>query len=271
MRKTQIENLQFLKLGGSLITDKQQPHTVRPDLLNRLAQEIALACQQNPSLKLVIGHGSGSFGHVPARRYGTRQGVHTEQEWQGFVEVWQEANALNRIVIDALAAVNLPGLAFSPLSTVTTHNGRIVSWDIKPIEAALNQDLIPVIQGDTVFDTVLGGTIVSTEDLFVHLAKEILPKRILLAGREPGVWDDYPTCTHIIPVITPTTFSKDQREVEGSAAIDVTGGMRSKVQEMLSVVQSLPWLDVFIFSGEKPGTLTETLLGTSHGTCIRYN
>jgi len=105
-------NLKFLKLGGSLITEKHQERTARPQVLKRLAGEIAAARQRDPNLRLVLGHGSGSFGHVPARRYGTRQGVHTPEEWQGFVAVWRAAVELNHKVMEALAAAGLPALDF---------------------------------------------------------------------------------------------------------------------------------------------------------------
>src|SRR5512146_1620840 len=94
--------LVFLKLGGSLITDKDTPRAPRLDILARLAGEIAEARRQRPRMQIVLGHGSGSFGHVPARKYGTRQGVRTPEEWLGFAEVWKEARALNQIVVDAL-------------------------------------------------------------------------------------------------------------------------------------------------------------------------
>ena len=80
-------NLIFLKLGGSLITDKSNAHTARPDVLRRLAAEILTALDAQPDLRLVIGHGSGSFGHIPAHRYHTRVGVRTASEWAGFIEV----------------------------------------------------------------------------------------------------------------------------------------------------------------------------------------
>src|SRR5512143_3022207 len=104
-------SLVFLKWGGSLITDKSRPHTPRLEVLARLAQETAAALVQDPGLRLVLGHGSGSFGHVPARRYGTRSGVYTPEEWRGFTEVWKEAAALDRLVLDALHAAGLPALA----------------------------------------------------------------------------------------------------------------------------------------------------------------
>ena len=77
----------FLKLGGSLITDKNTPRALRPELLARLMREIAEARAARPGMRIVLGHGSGSFGHVEARRYGTRAGVRTDEDWLRFAEV----------------------------------------------------------------------------------------------------------------------------------------------------------------------------------------
>ena len=62
-----MQELVFLKLGGSLITDKTQPYTVRPDKLADLAAQINRSLQTQPSLRLILGHGSGSFGHTAAK------------------------------------------------------------------------------------------------------------------------------------------------------------------------------------------------------------
>ena len=166
------QQLVFLKLGGSLITDKSAARTPRPEVLSRLAQEIAGARQANPALRLLLGHGSGSFGHVPARQYGTRQGVRSPGQWRGFAEVWREANALNRLVVDALYAAGIPVVAFPPSASVTACDGRLAAWDIAPLRAALAAGLLPVVQGDAIFDTALGGTILSTEEVFIHLTSE---------------------------------------------------------------------------------------------------
>ncbi len=72
-------SLVFLKFGGSLITDKQRPRAPRPEVLERLAGEIGRALKKHPDIRLVLGNGAGSFGHSSAKKYGTRQGVHTAQ------------------------------------------------------------------------------------------------------------------------------------------------------------------------------------------------
>jgi isopentenyl phosphate kinase len=177
-----VENLFFLKLGGSLITDKTHPHTPRLEVLARLAGEIAAARQANPAMKLLIGHGSGSFGHVPASIYGTRQGVHTSEEWQGFIEVWKEAAALNHIVVEALFSVGLPAIALPASAGVVTSDGQVSAWNLAPLFSALQAGLLPVIYGDVIFDQRRGGTILSTEDLFEYLAPQLHPQRLLLAG-----------------------------------------------------------------------------------------
>ena len=71
MAKNQLE---FIKLGGSLITDKDQDSTARYEMLDQLSQELAIAIKQHPEKKFVIGHGSGSFGHFAAKKYNTRNG-----------------------------------------------------------------------------------------------------------------------------------------------------------------------------------------------------
>jgi isopentenyl phosphate kinase len=239
------------------------------DILDRLAAEIAAACVQSPALRLVVGNGAGSFGHIPASRYGTRQGVHTPEDWRGFAEVWHEAATLNRLVTDALHAAGLPTVALPPSASVTARDGQVLTWDLSPIRNALQSGLLPVVHGDVIFDTVRGGTILSTEDLFEHLARQLHPERILLAGLEDGVWADYPACTRLIPVITPETLPQVAPALGGSSATDVTGGMSSKVRQSLALVDELPGLEILIFSGERPGQVKSALLGDTIGTSLR--
>jgi isopentenyl phosphate kinase len=262
-------DLQFVKLGGSLITDKTRPHALRSEALRRLAAEIASACDQRPELHLLLGHGSGSFGHVAADRYGTRQGVETPEEWGGFCEVWMEASTLDRLVVTALKNAGLRPIAFPPSAVVVAKAGKVLSWDLAPIQAALQSGLMPVVYGDVVFDTNLGGTILSTETLFVYLAKELHPQRVLVAGLEAGVWQDYPACTRLVPEITPMNYPELEAALGGSDSTDVTGGMASKVEQLLAMVQTVPGLEALIFSGETPGVVEQALLGPVMGTRIK--
>ena len=261
-------SLIFLKLGGSLITDKDRPFTPRPDKLNLLASEIASALRDDPDLQILLGHGSGSFGHAAASRFDTRAGVSGAGNWQGFTEVWYQASALNRLVLDALRAARLPTMTFSAAASVTAHDGKVFIWDSYPIHVALTNGLLPVVHGDVAFDEIRGGTILSTEDLFAHLALALHPQRILLAGLESGVWADFPSRKQLVKELTPGSVVQQDPILKGSVSTDVTGGMLSKVSGMLDLVEQDPNLEICIFSGDKPGNLRRALQGENLGTCL---
>lgn len=258
----------FLKLGGSLITDKSEPHTPRLEVLRRTVHEIAAALKIDPSLQLLLGHGSGSFGHTSADKHKTHLGVHTSEQWRGFSEVWFEARALNQLVVEACKEAELPVISFPPSACVQTNDQRVVYWDSAPIKSALAHGLLPVVHGDVVFDSVKGGTILATEEAFTYLARELKPARILFAGLEQGVWSDYPACTHLLDLITPDIYAQNTAAVGSSAWTDVTGGMQQKVKLMLELCQAFPAISAQIFSGLQPGAITEALLGSSIGTRI---
>jgi len=256
----------FLKLGGSLITDKTHPYTPRPKMLKNLAFQIAAALQDNADLRLILGHGSGSFGHQTASQFGTRRGVSGPEAWRGFAEVWYQASSLNRLVVEALRSASLPAVTLSPFSAVTAREGQVVTWDLTPLKAALANGLLPVLHGDVVFDEARGGTILSTEDLFAHLAGQLHPERILLAGLETGVWKDFPARTRLFREMTPQIFAQQAPGLGRSTGTDVTGGMQAKVTEMLALVERIPGLEVLIFSGEEPGNARRALQGENPGT-----
>lgn len=260
--------LVFLKLGGSLITEKDKVATPRLDVINRLAKEIGEARKQNPSLAILLGHGSGSFGHVPAKKYGTRAGVKTEEQWAGFVEVWQQAAALNHIIVEALNKAKLNAVSFPPSASITTQSGKIVTWNLAPIQAALSSGLLPVVYGDVVFDTSLGGTILSTEDLFAHLAIYLKPERILLAGDENGIFTDFPARKAMATRVTPGSFDSLRSSLGGAAGADVTGGMAGKVEAMLELVERVSTCEISIFSGLEPGNVERALGGEQLGTTV---
>lgn len=248
--------LYFLKLGGSLITDKATPQTPRPEVLARLAAEIAEARRLRPELRLVLGHGSGSFGHAEARRHGTRNSVRSDDEWQGFALVSATAARLNRIVVDAMLAAGVPVISFQPSASAQCRDGMIQAMAVEAIASALEHGLAPLVYGDVAFDEIRGGTIISTEDIFRYLALRLRPARVLLAGLDAGVYADWPAGRTVAPRLTAGTSALN---VAGSNAPDVTGGMASKVAEMSALVREAPGAQVLIFSGDEPGNVLTAL------------
>ena len=253
----------FLKLGGSLITDKRRAETPRHGVIARLAAEIVAAWRARPGLRLVIGHGSGSFGHMAGRRYGTRQGVHTPEEWYGFAVTADAAARLNRIVVDALLEAGAPAWGVQPGATLRCEDGVVVDGPHATVAAALERGLIPVVFGDVALDSVRGGTIASTEEIFDWLAGHLHPARLILAGEVDGVFSADPQLhpdAERIREITPAMLDAIEAGLGGSHGVDVTGGMTAKVRQTLALVQRHPWLDAIICSGLIPGNVRGILM-----------
>lgn len=248
----------FLKLGGSLITDKTHAYTARPQTIARIAQEVRQALDTIPDLKLLVGHGSGSFGHWAAKPYSTRQGVGTPDQWRAYAQVAAAAARLNRIVTDTFLEAGVPVLSIQPSASARCRDYALEYLNTSPIHTALTHGLVPLIYGDVAPDDVHGGTIISTEDIFLFLANddELRSARILLLGEVPGVLD---LNSAVIPRITPDNLSKLQETLTGSRGVDVTGGMEDKVTRMIQLVQHHPQMCVHILTGTEPGLLTRVL------------
>ncbi|HEY62765.1 MAG TPA: hypothetical protein G4N95_08960, partial [Anaerolineae bacterium] len=79
---------------------------------------------------------------------------------------------------------------------------------------------------------------------------------------------DYPFCKTLISEITPQNISQIIPALKESAAIDVTGGMYSKVTKMVQLVERNPEVRVSIFSGMEAGAIEQSLSGEFLGTTI---
>lgn len=259
--------LAFIKFGGSLITDKRVEGSFYADVVIRLGREVRAALSVKDDLRVVIGHGSGSFGHFAARQYGTMQGVYTPEQWRGFAHVAAAAAELNYLTARALQAAGLPVWRIQPSASAHSRDGVIVSMVVEPIREALAHRVVPLVYGDVSLDEVRGGTIISTETIFFYLAHHLPVNTILLLGEVEGVYDQH---GQVIPEITPENFDAIEAALGGSAGTDVTGGMETKVRDMLALTQEFQGLTIRIFDGAQPDLLRQTLLGEARpGTLIR--
>jgi len=259
------DNLIFLKLGGSLITQKDQPETPRHETIARLAREVRRALEQQP-LRILIGHGSGSFGHAAAARMGAHQGKPTLEAWREYAEVWRAAHRLHILVLEALWQEGLPAISYPPSASALIEDGRLISMAHAPIQRSLEAGLLPLTMGDVVFDREQGAAIVSTEQVFAYLAERLRPRRVLLAGSAPGVLRPGGQRDEIYKTLARRDFATMYFDAPQGA--DVTGGMASKVEISLELAERFPGADVRIFSAEEPEALLDVLLGSTRGTHI---
>lgn len=266
--------LTFVKLGGSVITDKSGREAADLPTINALASGLRAALAAAPDLRLLIGHGSGSFGHYYAAHYRIHQGLAADADWMGFALTAGAALRLNRIVVDALLAADIPALSLQPSAAMQSNNGRLSNWPTELLSRALNQRLVPVIHGDVAFDASQGSAIISTEALFSYLALQssLQPQRIVLVGEEAVFTADprRDPAAELIPQINAANIDRVLHGAGGSHGADVTGGMRSKIELMWQLINALPQLQIRLI-GPHPDLLRRALLDEplDQGTLIK--
>jgi len=269
-----LNKLVFVKLGGSLITNKTQPMTVRQDVLALCVAQVASAF--NSGVRLLVGHGSGSFGHYVAQQYGTRMGVRGAGGWYGYAQVGMAARQLDQIFVGALLKAGLPAVSVPPSASAVARAGELVAMDQRVITSLLHSGALPVVLGDVAIDEEWGGTILSTEQVFAFLAPRLEPTRIVLAGEVEGVYSADPADVGealLYRYITPENFHEVARHLGRARGADVTGGMLDKVRRMYALAMASPGLEIQIVNGKVPGLLERAILGEAkgEGTTIRVN
>lgn len=262
----EVNLVTLVKFGGSLITNKQVESSFREDVVRNLAIEVRQALDINPDLELILAHGSGSFGHFAANRFGTVSGVSSHEGWLGFAEVGSAAAELNHLVFSVFREVGVPLFHVQPSASAIAVDGKLFSMSVDSVRMSVENGLIPLLYGDVAFDSVRGGTIISTEAIFFYLVDYFSVDRILLVGDARGVYGEGGS---VIPVIMPSSLDAIVRYLGGSSGVDVTGGMLSKVRDMLDIVSRYSEMTIRIFDFEKQGVLRDTLLNRSEpGTLI---
>jgi isopentenyl phosphate kinase len=268
-----VSELVFVKLGGSLITDKTRAQTPRRAVIQRLVREVAAALQARPDLRLVLGHGSGSFGHFSAERFQVHLGG--LEDWRGYAETGAAAQRLNRLVTDALLTEGVRAVSLQPSASARCRGGELVELAVEPVWRLLQHGAVPLVYGDVALDDAQGCTILSTEQILIYLAQELRPSRLLMVGEVAGVYTGDPLRepnARLVPQVAAREYAAVERGLTGSHGVDVTGGMASKVRLMCGLVQQQPELTVRILTGRRAGVLQCALIDPSaaEGTLIGY-
>lgn len=256
--------LVIVKLGGSLITDKRQETCARPEVITRLAEEIAEAL---PGLEtgLVIGHGSGSFGHVAARRHGLGRGPFSPADPVagrcGVGITQDQAARLHRMVVEALLDHGVPAFGWAPSSALVSRRGTPVRGTIEPLWQALESHLVPVIYGDVMTDLEWGMTICSTETAVRYLIsrwirRSVGVRRVLWCGETEGLYDRR---GDTLETIRPGEFRHALDQITDTAGTDVTGGMRLRLETARALARQ--GVESLLLDGRIPGRLAQALAG----------
>ena len=243
----------ILKLGGSVITEKDQPETVDEPALSRVVETVDESVEV--SERLVVVHGGGSFGHHYAAKHDYSKTTGT-RDATAVTDVHGAMTALNDAVVTAFQDREMAALPVRPLSVAHRDAGGELAFPADQIATTLAEGFLPVVQADPIVHEGRGATILSGDDIVVSLARSLDADRVGLCSTVPGVFDED---GDVIPEID--SYDDVADALGGSDATDVTGGMAGKVKTLLG-------LDVpaAIFN---PDALAAFLDGSTVGTTIR--
>lgn len=237
----------LLKLGGSVITEKDTPETVDTEALSQAADAISAANHD-----MVLVHGGGSFGHHHAAEYGVTTTDGTDNA-EGVNAIHNAMTRLSQRVVSALTERGVPAVPVRPLSVATRDSDGELTLPTQQIQTLLSEGFVPVTHGDMVAHAGAGSTVLSGDELVVELAPEIGATRVGVCSTVPGVLDDHGAVIDRIE-----SLGAVRSVLGGSDATDVSGGMAGKVTSLLGLdspacIFGPDALDSFL-SGATPGT-----------------
>ncbi len=243
-----------LKLGGSVITEKDEPETVDDERLAALAGGIGDA-RNAVREGLVLVHGGGSFGHHHADAHGVSRTAGTHDA-AAVREIHDAMKRLNGRVLEGLSERDVPAVPVHPFSVASRSREGELSLPVGGIETTLAEGFVPVLHGDVVAHAGEGATVVSGDELVVALAGGLDAERVGLCSTVPGVLNDD---GDVIPEIG--SYGEVADALGESASTDVTGGMAAKVRALLELdapasVFGPDGLEGFL-AGGSPGTRIE--------------
>lgn len=256
-----MRSLILIKLGGSLITNKNKADNINRNNLNEICREIKLA--QSSGFKLIIAHGQGSFAHRPAKKYNTFQGIVNKKSYQGVCEVAGKASQLNQLVLDTMLEKGIRVFSIKPSSIIISQNHQLNKIFTESIEQLLKNNLIPFLYGDQIIDKKTGCTIFSAEKVLNSIAlnlkeKKYKIKKIIHCTNTDGVFN---AGGKVIKKINFKNFSQYKKYIKGSSNMDVTGGMLHKVEQSLNLAKYN--ISSLIINGATRNNLLKAIKGES--------
>ncbi|MCL2147774.1 MAG: isopentenyl phosphate kinase [Methanomassiliicoccaceae archaeon] len=244
----------LIKLGGSIITDKTQYKTFNAAATRRLCKEIA-----DSGASAMIVHGGGSFGHVLAKEHSLQDGFRDPRQTAAVARVQHDMRCLNLMVIDELLSAGIPAVSVPPGSCFMMEDGRLIFDDPEVLLSASRLGIMPVMFGDVVFDRLKGFGICSGDQLMEALCGLYRPERAVFVSDVDGLFDKDPKANPDARLLAEVTRELLGGVSSDSAAADVTGGVRAKMEAMLRMAS--PERDCVLVNGSAEGRLYSLLKG----------
>ena len=232
----------LIKLGGSIITNKEKPLTVRKSTIDKIAKIL-----RKLNEPFVVVHGGGSFGHYWSVKYNmhTRPAMYSQH---GVAVIKNSMVSLNKIILDYFLKNKLNPYCLPPTDFIAGNSPIIKK--IKEIEKIAKSNLVPVTFGDALWYGKKKSYILSGDKIMTILAKTLRPRLSIFVLNVDGVFSDLKTRNLIYEM-------KSQKPQVSKIDMDVTGGMKRKIEEAVRI--SRLGLDVFFVNGNKPQRIVDAI------------
>jgi len=228
----------LLKLGGSLLTDKNKPFSIREDVIDNSINQI-IKSKKN----IILIHGGGSFGHPLAKKYSISEGVNAliENQVLGLSETHEAMNKLNSLIVNKFLEKNHPVISFQPSSIFFKNSQKISFQAIEIIETALKLEMLPVLYGDIIFDAKGSFSILSGDEIILELCKKIMRysvSKVIFAIEKDGIFVQSKKKGEMSEKLVLELRSDELDDLKLANLgdkIDVTGGIRGKIGIIKSI------------------------------------
>ncbi|MEX0862115.1 isopentenyl phosphate kinase [Nitrosopumilus sp.] len=232
----------LIKLGGSIITNKEKPVSPRKKTIENLSKSL-----RKINEPVIIVHGGGSYGHYWSVKYD----MHTKEKRydpKGVATVKNSMIELNKVILDSLLKNKLNPYCLPPTDFMSGN--KPITKKIKEIAKIANSDLIPVTYGDALWYGQKKTYILSGDKIMTHLAKILKPRLCIFALNEDGLYSDLKTKKLIYEL-------QGERPSISENKMDVTGGMTRKVEEASKIAKM--GISVFFVNGNKPERIVKAV------------
>jgi len=211
----------LLKIGGSVLTDKERECTLRESEIERIAGEI-----KGARASVVIVHGAGSFGHPQAREHNLGEDPTT----RGLIETHRAVMKLNNAFIEALNRADVDAIGVHPLDFIMVEERRVTHLDCRVLESMIEFGLTPVLHGDVVIDSKRGASVISGDQILRELGIRLDVSMVGAGTNVDGVFDE---TGRTIPKL-----NRIPQQIHPSVIEDVTGEMKGKVKELIELAEN---------------------------------
>jgi len=275
MKNKLQSSITVIKLGGSFLTDKNIPNSVRKQAIESSIKQIIQATLTLDHNAIIV-HGGGSFGHPMALKYKIHQGLDTETPNQdlGLALTHHKMEELNGIILSEFLVRGFPVMSLPPAS-MFYHNSKGLNFTGKPqIESLLELGVTPILYGDVLLHSSPNFSILSGDRIILELCKSLGPSRIskvIFVFDEDGLYIPDPsdsTC-NILKLNLSYSQLENLEITQKDPKIDVTGGIEGKLQEVRKIVAlEIP---VQFLNGNVPNNLFKAIDGQKvRSTTISY-